>query len=258
MTSPVICPSCGVLDATGNFCSACGAPLGPRVCRSCSASLSPAARFCHRCGEPAAGVIRRKSEQTAWIIAGTTCVALIAGIIWFVVRDKPVPVTPDMANVGSAGANLPSGRAPDISQLTPQQRFDRLFDRVTRAADSGDTTQVTQFTPMALGAYAQLDTITIDDRFHAAVLRLNVGDLPGALALADTIQQAVPGHLFAPIIRANVASAGSDRAALLRSYRAFLASYSVEIARNRPEYQDHRPIVDEFRKQADSAVAAHP
>jgi hypothetical protein len=155
-----------------------------------------------------------------------------------------------MANPGTIGGTGVPGRAPDISNLSPQERFDRLFDRVTRAASVGDTTQVAQFTPMALGAYAQLDSFTNDARFHAAMLRFNVGDYPGALALADTINATVPGHLFAAMIRGNVATATSDRQALQQSYQDFKAHYDREIAANRAEYLDHKPVVDEFLRVA--------
>ena len=249
MTIP-ICPSCGAAGTGGNFCNACGTPLGPRSCRNCSAPLSPQARFCHRCGEGAAGTIPRKSENLAWTVAGIVSLGLVGALIWFVARGTPDPVQPDMANPGSTtGAGL-SGRAPDISNLTPQERFDRLFDRVTRAASAGDSVQVAQFTPMALGAYAQLDSISNDARFHAAMLRFNIGDFSGSLALADTIDAAVPGHLFAAMIRGNVATARNDQAALQQSYREFNASYDREMAANRVEYLDHKPVVDEFRAVA--------
>ena len=248
MTTP-ICPACGVASAGGNFCNACGNPLGPRSCRNCAAPLSPTAQFCHKCGEAVAGAIPRRSEKLAWIVAGIASLALIGAIIWFVARGAPEPVTPDMANPGSTVGPEP-GRAPDISNLTPQERFDRLFDRVTRAASAGDTAQVAQFTPMALGAYAQLDSFSNDARFHAAMLRFNVGDFTGSLALADTIAASVPGHLFASMIRGNVATAQNNQAALRQSYRDFLASYDREMAANRVEYLDHKPVVDEFRTVA--------
>ncbi len=253
MTSPT-CSACGALSAGGNFCNACGAPLGPRLCPSCSAPLSARARFCHRCGNAAGGTVPRRAENRAWIVAGVTSTVLIGAIIWVLVRGAPEPVTPDMANPGSVGGATVPGRAPDISNLSPQERFDRLFDRVTRAASAGDSIQVMQFTPMALGAYAQLDSISNDARFHAAMLRFNVGDFTGSLALADTIESAVPGHLFAAMIRGNVASAQDDDAALRRSYLGFQSSYDREMAANRVEYLDHKPVVDEFRANATAAV----
>ncbi len=170
----------------------------------------------------------------------------VGGIIWYVAKGPATPVIPDMANVGSTAGTEITGQAPDISQMTPAERFDRLFDRVTRAAAAGDTVQIVQFTPMALGAYAQLDTLTIDARFHAAMLHFNIGDFPGALALADTIATIAPGHLFAPIIRGDVASVTDDSTALRHSYRDFLATYDREMAANREEYSDHRSILEEF------------
>jgi hypothetical protein len=245
----LICPACGATSAGGNFCNACGNPLGPRACRNCAAPLSPRAQFCHKCGAPVAGAIPRRSENLAWIAAGIASLALVLAIIWFVARGAPEPVTPDMANPGGTGGTE-LGRAPDISNMTPQERFDRLFNRVTQAASLGDTVQVAQFTPMALGAYAQLDSISNDSRFHAAMLRFNVGDFAGSLALADTIAASVPGHLFATMIRGNVATARNDQAALRQSYRDFLANYDREMAANRVEYLDHKPVVDEFRTVA--------
>lgn len=249
MTTP-LCPSCGAASTGGNFCNACGTPLGPRTCRNCSAPLSARARFCHRCGQAAAGGAPPRSENLAWIIAGVASVALVGAIIWFVARGTPDPVRPDMANPGASGVVGPDNRAPDISNLTPGERFDRLFDRVTRAASAGDTAQVASFTPMALGAYAQLDSFSNDTRFHAAMLRFNVGDFGGSLALADTIDASVPGHLFAAMVRGNVATARNDPAGLRQSYRDFMASYDREMAANRVEYLDHKPVVDEFRAVA--------
>jgi hypothetical protein len=121
------------------------------------------------------------------------------------------------------------------------------IETLNRAASAGDTAQVAQFTPMALGAYAQLDSISNDARFHAAMLRFNVGDYTGALALADTIDAIVPGHLFAAMVRGNVATARNDNAAMQKSYRDFLANYDREMAANRVEYLDHKPVVDDFR-----------
>ena len=64
--------------------------------------------------------------------------------------------------------------------MTPRERFDRLFNRIMEAGQQGDTAQVARFTPMALGAYAQLDTFDADARYHAAVLHLQVGRIAGA------------------------------------------------------------------------------
>jgi hypothetical protein len=250
------CPTCAA-SASGNFCPACGTALAKRTCTACGAELSPGARFCHRCGDPVAGVVRRDQERRAWIVAGSVAAVLLGIIGWSIARGAQPVAAPDMANPGSAGAEgapAPSGPAPDISQMTPEERFARLFDRVTRAAQAGDSTEVAAFTPMALGAYSQLPAISNDDRFHAAMLHFMSGDFPGALALADTIQQNVPSHLFPSLIRATVAEARSDAAGVTRSYRDFTAHYPAESAAGRQEYTDHQALIDQFKASADSAL----
>ncbi|HEY3011501.1 MAG TPA: hypothetical protein VGJ36_02050 [Gemmatimonadales bacterium] len=138
--------------------------------------------------------------------------------------------------------------------MTPRERFDRLFNRVMQAAERGDSSQVEQFTPMALGAYQQLDSRDIDARYHAAVIHMQVGELPQARALADTILAESPGHLFGYVIRGTVARIERDPAAQARAERDFLAHYPAEIAANRVEYLEHTPVLDEFRKEAGRTV----
>jgi hypothetical protein len=251
------CPACGT-QTSGNFCSHCGVSLTARACTVCQAKLSPQARFCHRCGHPVGGPARTPaSERRAWTIAAVLCVLLLGGIVYRVARSAGQPVAPDMANSGVSSATLPGrtgGRAPDISAMSPRERFDRLFNRVMQSAEAGDSAQVEQFTPMALGAYQQLDSRDADAQYHAAVIHLQVGDLASANALADTILAESPGHLFGYVIRGTAARFQGDSAALKRAEREFLAHYQAEMAAKRVEYQEHQPVIEEFRLEADSAI----
>ncbi len=180
---------------------------------------------------------------------------LVGGIVYKVSSSAP-PAAPDMANTGAAGgdrgaAQTAAGPAPDISALSPQERFDRLFNRIMQAAERGDSVEVERFTPMALGAYQQLDTRDADARYHAAVLHLQVGDFAPALALADSILAESPGHLFGYLIRGTVARLQNNPAARARAQRDFLAHYAKETAAKRVEYLEHQPALDEFRKEAE-------
>jgi hypothetical protein len=260
--TPPVCPACGA-PATGNFCSRCGAGLAAGDCARCQAHLSPGARFCHRCGQAVPGAApadpRADRERVAWRVAGVLSVVLVGAILFKVARGAPAPVAPDMANAGAAAGQTTgsagsggAGAAPDISQMSPRERFDRLFNRIMTAAEHGDSAQVERFTPMALGAYAQLDSVDIDARYHAAVLRIQTGDMAGALALADTIQAEQPAHLFADLIRGSVAEARGDVAARARASRHFLTHYDAEMKANRVEYLEHGPALDEFKRQAES------
>jgi Double zinc ribbon len=257
MTAPspaTSCPACGA-SASGKFCSACGASLEPRSCVRCRAALGAQARFCHRCGQPVgAGVAGERSDRSAWIVAGTLSALLVGVIVYNVVTQEPAPRIPDMANAGAAAGDTTAraGGAPDISQLTPRERFDRLFNRIMQAADQGDTAQVRRFTPMALGAYAQLDTIDVDARYHAAVIRLQTGDIAGAHALADTILEQSPDHLFGYIVRGTAATLADDPGARSQAEREFLRRYDREMAAERPEYRDHAPVIEEFKRGAEA------
>jgi hypothetical protein len=252
------CAACGA-PLAGRFCARCGAPAAGGDCQVCHATLSPGARFCHRCGAPVppvAGGRGGNRERTAWIVAGIAALVALLAILWRGGAFHPA-APPDMGNVGNVGA-APSaglaGRAPDISSMSPRERFDRLFERVIRASEAGDSLTVLQFAPMALGAYAQLDAVDTDARYHAAMIDLAVGDLPGAVALADTILAGAPGHLFAYLIRGESADRRNDTAALTRSYRDFLDHYDAEMRSGRVEYAEHRPALDDFRTRARASL----
>ena len=255
-TAPLrVCAACGS-QLTGPFCAKCGAPAENRACSACRTPLSPGARFCHRCGAPAEpGASSAGRERTAWVVAGAAAVVALLLMVWKIGGARPT--VPDMANAGNIDAGRgagPVGRAPDISAMTPRERFDKLYDRIMLAAEKGDSQTVAQFAPMALGAYELLDTVNADARYHSAMIHLTLGDFPGALALADTIQAGAPGHLFADIVRGETADRTNDTALLSRSYRDFLEHYDREVKAGRVEYEEHRPILDDFRTRAKASL----
>lgn len=259
MTSPpsATCPACGA-PAAGNFCSGCGANLVRRACAHCQAELSSQARFCHRCGQPVGGAAAlpvSSSDRKIWLAAGAVCVLLVGGILYQVSSGASGPAAPDMANVGSSTGLTnggPSGPAPDISAMTPRERFDRLYNRIMQASERSDSAEVERFTPMALGAYRQLDTRDADARYHAAVLQMQVGNFTAARALADTIIRESPGHLFGYVIRATAARLQNDPATLARARRDFLTHYEAEMRAKRAEYLEHQPVVDELKAEAET------
>ena len=167
------------------------------------------------------------------------CLLLVGAIVYSVVTESPAPQIPNMANAGASaggdpgGATLPAGPAPDISQMSPRERFDRLYNRIMQAAEQGDTAQVQRFTPMALGAYAQLDSFDADARYHAAVIRLQSGDLAGAHALADTILEQFPDNLLGYVVRGTAAGLAGDPGARAQADREFLRRFDREMAAGR-------------------------
>ena len=146
-------------------------------------------------------------------------------------------------------AETPAEAPPDISNMTPRERFDRLYDRVMRASSGGDAATAQRFAPMAISAYGMLDSVDIDARYDVAVIKLHVGDIEGARALADTMVKSAPGHLFGYMIRATVARFTGDSAGAKRAGAIFLRNYPGEIARARPEYEKHKTSIDAFKAQ---------
>lgn len=198
----------------------------------------------------------------AWSVAGALALLLVGAVIWKVIGGVAMPARPDTglapgggASGLSAGPGVPMGRAPDISNMTPQERFARLNDKVMQAAQQGDTATVVNFTPMALGAYAQLPTPDIDARYHAAILHAQIGDFAPATALADTILREAPGNLFGYLVRGTVGDFSGNPAEQRAAYDEFVKHYDAELKKNRPEYADHRPLLQEFKATADSALA---
>lgn len=154
----------------------------------------------------------------------------------------------------ATGPVQPSGEtgmvAPDISQLSPKERFDRLYNRVMQAAQAGDQATMSRFMPMALGAYEMLDSADADARYHAALLRVHNGDVQGSRALGDSILAAQPGHLLGYVVLGTAARWAKDEAGLAKAYRGFLAHYDAEMKANRREYTEHRTSIEGFRREA--------
>ena len=242
-----LCQSCGT-PLVGKFCSNCGASREASTCTHCGVPIPTSARFCPACGAPVGGRAAAARDRTPWVIAGGAVAALMAALIIMLARQSPATsAQPDVAAVQPSAAEE---SPPDISRMSPRERFNRLYNRVMQAAQAGDEATVTRFTPMALMAYAQLDTVDADARYHAALLQVHTGDVTASRALGDSILIQTPGHLFGYMIQGTVARFQKDPKALSRAYAAFLKRYDGEIKLGRPEYSEHQTSLQDFRKAA--------
>jgi len=249
--SSAVCPSCGK-PSGGKFCRHCGTSLGGSHCGRCGEGLAPDARFCAKCGasvEAAAGN-GGAGARIGWFLAGGVTVALVGGLVLALSRGGVA------ASPAGAAAPLAAGdgaTVTDISNMTPRERFDRLYNRIMRASESGDETTVTTFAPMALSAYGMLEEIDADARYHAALIRLHTGDMTGARALADTMLAKQRSHLFGIIVQGTIARFEKNDAALARSYADFLKYYDAETTAKRPEYAEHPRALEDFLAAARAA-----
>lgn len=257
MSAPTTsCPSCGK-PTTGKFCRHCGASAASDRCGRCGGPLGAGARFCPQCGasaSPAAGPALGRNERVLWFLAGGLVVAAVGGLA---LSLSPGRVSPPVAAATAAEApfagDAGGGAAPDISNMTPRERFDRLFNRIMRAAESGDANTVTTFAPMAVQAYGMLDQVDADARYHLALIQLHTGDVDGARAQGDSILKGQPGHLFGYVVKGTIARFQKDEKALGRSYADFLSHYDAEQAAKRPEYSEHPRAIEDFLKAAREA-----
>lgn len=260
------CPECGK-TSTGNFCQHCGAKLGGRFCNQCGGEIGAGAKFCNQCGAKAAGGVGRvpaaaHREAAASVVGGQNLPWWIAGVAMFglIVFAGVQMVTPagpgaPAQTQGVAPFASGGGVPPDISNMTPREAADRLFDRVMMAVSTGDSGQAQAFLPMALGAYERAEPLDNDGLFHLSLLNRVAGNLEGALGNATQALGVDPNHVLAltAAAEASVELGRADDAAAY--YRHLLDVLAAESARALPEYVSHQQIMQSVRADAEAFLA---
>lgn len=247
------CPSCGAA-AVGKFCASCGAPVSGAACGGCRAPLTPGAKFCHRCGAPAGAspgarvpLARDGSNALPWAVAAIALLALVA-----LVAGQRFGRTPpgEPASQALASAMPPGQRAPDISQLSPAERAERLYDRIMGAAERGRVDTVRFFMPMALQAYQALGELNADQRYDLGRLAEVAGDATIAAAQADTILRSQPQHLLGLLLASKAAGLRGDTGAARQLLQRMVRAEPAERARQLPEYLLHQNDIDQAIREA--------
>src|SRR5438105_2508430 len=222
------------------------------TCHACGASLATTAKFCHKCGAQV-GAAQAAGWRVGlpWGVAGAALGALVTVLALRVGGSGERGAVPSDSPSGTA----PRSPLPDISQMSPEERATRLYNRVMTLHSQGKADSAEFFLPMALQAYTMLPALDVDARYHVGVLDLTGGNTAAALAQADTIRRAVPTHLFGFMLRARALELTHDTPGALRAYRAFLQNETAERARRRPEYGDHAQNLDSFHDEARQVTA---
>lgn len=240
-------------------------PLGPTgFCAACGAGLSAGSRFCHRCGTPvgeglpvarAAGAAAAPGGLGAilpWgvaFVALMALVAMVAGQNFGAARGSqvdgsanslPTPAI-DGPAMGAAGAG---GRPPDISNMGPEERADRLYERIMTYQEAGKTDSVMIFAPMGMAAHELLPKIDVDRRYHAGRIAEAAGLADMALAHADTILQQDTDHLLGLILGIRAARLANDEAKAKGFEQRLLKALDAQRARQLPEYDQHRAEIE--------------
>lgn len=156
----------------------------------------------------------------------------------------------DRGAPGDGQATGAGSRAPDISSLSPQERADRLYNRVMLLASQGKNDSVQFFAPMALTAYQMLAPLNADQRYDMGRIGEVVGALPLAKAQADSILRENPNHLLGLILEARLATIVGDTAQLRSYERRLVAAEKAELATKRDEYVRHQDDITNALQQA--------
>lgn len=249
VAAPQKCPACSA-ESIGKFCSNCGTPFAGAVCGSCGGSLTPGAKFCHRCGTaagasaPAAGADQRGfSNALPWSVAAIALVALVALVAGQRFSGGPpsdaAAVAPTDTSAAPFAGGAGGGRPPDLSSMTPAEAAVRLYDRVMSAHERGRADTVQLFAPMAIAAYSRIDKLDLDERYDLGRLAAVSGDEPLARAQSDTILAQHSTHLLGLILAGNAAHMRKDAAAERSFYDKLVAAAPSERTKRLPEYITH-------------------
>ncbi len=262
-TSGTTCPRCGE-SSTGRFCTGCGAALGDVSCAACGVDVPAGARFCPECGATiGAGTAPRGAAHAPnhlpWIVGGAAILALLAFVAGVSTGRRSSAGGSDAAGtVASAeGMASPLGgagivAAPDISNMSPEERASRLFNRIMLYSEQGKMDSARFFAPMAIQAYEMIGPVDAHARYDIGVISAATGDIPRARAEADTILAAHPDHLLGLVLAMRAADLSKDPAASAR-YRKRLVAAAPAGRTSLKEYAEHSRDIDDALARAAAA-----
>jgi len=227
MSSP--CPRCNN-PATGNFCANCGAALP--------------------------GATPSAPNRLPWIVTGVALVVVIALVLFQASRSatdgdaaNAAPFTP-LGSSGSAGTDGGTAAATDIASMSPQEKADRLFNRVMMYASEGKRDSAAIFAPMALQAFDMIAPLDVHGRYDVGLVSIVAGELARAKVQADTILRTNPADLLGLTLAMRVADASQNSASARDFGKRLIAAEPVERKTARAEYQAHGNDIDAALKDA--------
>ncbi len=282
--SSPICPSCGETASGHFCATCGALLNPKAVCSVCGKPLASGAHFCHQCGGAVSGsgTARQQGQsrpkggtapgsgatgaqptpagtfQWGWLVPGIAVLMLVVFLIAQKLSGNAGGAAPEgdktplggapMAGPFSGGAGgragAGGGAAPDISQMTPEQRADRLFDRVMRYGSEGKQDSARIFAPMAIQAYEMIGALDTHRRYDIGMIAVIAGDAAIAKAQSDTMLAANPTHLLGLVVAMKAAGLANKPAERAAFEKRLVAAKDAELAKKLPEYESHRPDID--------------
>ncbi|MEO7085659.1 MAG: hypothetical protein ABI442_15045 [Gemmatimonadaceae bacterium] len=188
-------------------------------------------------------------ENIALMIAGAAVFTLVGFSIgqFLAKRSGGAAATEQVATTPLGPA---TGSAPDISQMSPQERASRLFNRVMSLSEQGKMDSARFFAPMAIQSYEMLGPVDAHVRYDIGEISVATGDVTRAKAEADTILAAKPKHLLGLVLAIRAAELTKDQASAEKFRRRLVSAEKAERATGLKEYDEHSRDIDEALKKA--------
>ncbi len=248
------CSRCGE-PASGKFCANCGSALKGAECPKCNNALTPGAQFCHHCGTSLTSGGNASPNRMPWIMTGIALVVVIALVLFQASRSATDNGPADSAQTGPMGGAAPMGAGgmptnADIAAMSPQERADRLFNRVMVYASEGKADSAAIFAPMALQSYDMLGPLDVHGRYDVGLVAIVASQLTRAKAEADTILKKNPNDLLGLTLAMRVAEASQNTAARNDYGRRLIAAEPAERKTTRDDYTAHANDIDAALKDA--------
>lgn len=186
-----------------------------------------------------------------------TLVAFVAGVATGrrssadTVTNDQVSGTAPLAASGLAAGGVVA--APDISNMSPEERASRLFNRVMLYSEQGKLDSARFFAPMAIQAYEMMGPVDAHAQYDIGTISAAAGDLVRARAEADTILTARPNHLLGLVLAIRAADMAKDAGAATAFRKRLVAAAPTERSALK-EYSEHARDIDDAL--AKSAVAS--
>jgi hypothetical protein len=143
-----------------------------------------------------------------------------------------------------AGGAAGGGAAPNIANLSPSERANKLYIRIMEYAELGKVDSVAFFAPMALASHEMLEGPTLDERYHYGRIAEVTGNAEVAKAQADTIVKEQPDNLLGLLLAARAARMTKDEAAARGFDARLLKAVTPQLATQAEEYVQHRAEID--------------
>jgi len=197
-------------------------------------------------------------NRLPWIMTGVALVVVIALVLFQASRAATNagqagegPATGPMAGGAGAGAGaaaMPS--ATDIANMSPEEKADRLFNRVMMYASEGKRDSAAIFVPMAIQSFDMIAPLSLHQRFDVGLVAMVGGDLARAKVEADTMLKKNPKDLLGLTLAMRVAEASQNSAAAGDFGKRLIAAEPAERKTTREEYTAHGNDIDAALKDA--------